>query len=108
MKEENKMSVDDMEKLEEVEIEVSKDAASVNEGICPSCNERMVKYIDNKNLFDGALTFHIIKFKCLKCKKEYLDLEEAEKYDLFLKLEKAGKDKALELFAEKKIKQIYA
>jgi len=108
MKEENKMSVDDMEKLEEVEIEVSKDAASVNEGICPSCNERMVKYIDNKNLFDGALTFHIIKFKCLKCKKEYLDLEEAEKYDLFLKLEKVGKDKALELFAEKKIKRIYA
>ena len=33
----------------------------------------------NKSLFDGSLTFHIIKFKCLKCKKEYLDLEEAQK-----------------------------
>ena len=78
MKEENKMSIDDMEKLEEVDIEVSKDATSVNEGVCPSCNKRMLKYIDNKNLFDGTLTLHIIKFKCLKCKKEFLDLEEAQ------------------------------
>ena len=66
----------------------------------------MVKYIDNKSLFEGAMTFHIIKFKCLNCNKEYLDLDEAQKYDLFLKLEKTGKEKVLALINEKK--KIYA
>ena len=108
MKDENKMSVEDMEDLEEVKLEINKDALVVNEGVCPKCKDKMTKYIDNKSLFDGTLTFHIIKFKCLKCKKEYLDLNEAQKYDLFLKLEKIGKERALALITEKKTKQIYA
>lgn len=108
MKDESKISIEDLEKLEEVKLEIGNDAISANEGICPKCNERMTKYVDNKNLFEGALTFHIIKFKCLKCRKEYLDLEEAQKYDLFLKLEKIGKDKVVDLIAEKKVKRVYA
>ena len=78
----------------------------IHKGICPKCNKNMVKYIDNKSLFEGAMTFHIIKFKCLNCSKEYLDLDEAQKYDLFLKLEKTGKEKVLALINEKK--KIYA
>ena len=100
MKDENKMSMEELEKLEEVKSKIYKHAININEGICPKCNEKMTKYIDNKNLFEGALTFHIIKFKCLKCNKEYLDLDEAEKYDLFIKLEKIGKEKVLALITQ--------
>lgn len=101
MKPENKMSVEELEKFEEVRLETDKEITTINEGICPKCNEKMVKYIENKSLFEGALTFHIIKFKCLKCKKEYLDLNEAQKYDLFLTLEKIGKNKVISLITEK-------
>lgn len=97
MKDESKMSLGELESLEETKLEISKNNFDVNEGICPKCNEKTIKYIDNKDLFEGALTFHIIKFKCLKCNKEYMDLNEAEKYDLFLKLEKIGKEKVLAL-----------
>ena len=100
MKNDSKMSLRELENLEEVKIEINKDKLNINEGICPKCNEKMTKYIDNKNLFEGALTFHIIKFKCLKCNKEYLDLDEAEKYDLFIKLEKIGKEKVLALITQ--------
>ena len=108
MKNKSKLSTKELENFEEAKLEISKDAFNVMEGLCPKCKEKMVKYIDNKSLFEGALTFHIIKFKCLKCKKEYLDLNEAQKYDLFLKLEKVGRERALALISEKKAKQIYA
>ena len=83
------LSEEELEKFEEVkDIKIDKDSFKVNKGICPECNEKMDKVIENLNLFDGALTFHIIKFRCQKCDKEYMDLEEAEKYDLYLSLEK--------------------
>lgn len=97
MKDESKMSLEELESLEETTLETNKEDFDVNEGICPKCNEKMKKYIDNKDLFEGTLTFHIIKFKCLKCNSEYMDLNEAQKYDLFLKLGKIGKEKVLAL-----------
>lgn len=97
MKDENEMSLEELDELEEVKLEIDNDATRVIEGVCPKCKEKMIKYIDNKSLFNGTLTFHFIKFKCTKCNKEYLDLEEAEKYDLFLTLEKIGKEKVLAL-----------
>lgn len=97
MKDESKISLGEFEGLEEVKLDINKDTLNINKGICPKCDKKMEKYIDNKSLFDGTLTFHIIKFKCLKCKKEYLDLDEAQKYDLFLKSEKIGKEKVLAL-----------
>lgn len=97
MKDESKMSMEELRNFEEIDLEINKDALIVNEGVCPKCKEKMIKYIDNKSLFDGTLTFHIIKFKCQKCKKEYLDLNEAQKYGLFLKLGKIGKEKVLAL-----------
>lgn len=108
MKDEQRMSLQELESLEEIHFEIDKNAASVMEGICPSCDQKLIKYVDNKSLFDGLLTFHIIKLKCLKCKKEYLDLEEAKKYDLFLALEKMGKNKIFALLAERKMKPMYA
>ena len=106
MKDENRMSIEELKKLKEFNLEINKNTININKGICPKCSKNMIKYIDNKSLFEGAMTFHIIKFKCLNCNKEYLDLDEAQKYDLFLKLEKTGKEKVLALINEKK--KIYA
>lgn len=91
------MSLEELEDLEEVRFDINKNKLNINKGICPRCNKKMVKYIDNKSLFEGTLTFHIIKFHCEKCNKEYMDLDEAQKYDLFLRLQKIGKEKVLAL-----------
>lgn len=80
---------EELENLEEVKIESDKDAFEVNEGFCKECNERLVKIVENRSILDGAITFHIIKLKCPKCGKEYLDLDQAEKYDFALILERA-------------------
>jgi len=83
------LSAKELDGFQEVEdVEIDEDSFKVSEGICQYCNEKMNKVIENKNMFDGALTFHIIKYRCQKCKKEYMDLEQAEKYDLYLSLEK--------------------
>jgi len=83
---EENMSYEELKKLQEENIEIDEDSFEVNNGVC--CNEKMIKIVDNRNLFEGALTFHIIKLKCSMCGKEYMDLDQAEKYDLLLKLEK--------------------
>lgn len=83
-------------KLKEVEMNISRDAFSVDSSLCPTCGIKMEKIIDNKSLFDGAVTFHIIKFRCEKCKKEYMDLEQAAKYDLFMIMSKNLGNKPLE------------
>jgi RNase P subunit RPR2 len=87
--EEKDLSVEDMKRLEEEKLEINAEAFEVNQGLCKDCNEKLIKVVENKNLLDGAITFHIIKLKCLKCGKEYLDLGQAEKYDFLLALEKA-------------------
>ena len=80
----------------------------INEISCLDCKVRMNKKKEDKSLFNNAITFHFIKLQCPQCKKEYLDLEEAKKYDLFLKLRKMGKEKALMTITEEKAKEIYA
>ena len=85
------LNEEELDKLEEVNIKIDENSFEVSEGICPECNEKMSKYIANFNLFDGALTFHLIKFRCDKCKKEYLDMNEAEKYDFYLLMKKQPK-----------------
>ncbi len=70
-------------------------AFRVDKATCPDCGIKMQKIIENKSLFDGSLTFHIIKLKCEKCKKEYLDLEQGEVYDLFLTMDKRLSKKPL-------------
>ncbi|MBI2076328.1 MAG: hypothetical protein HYT72_03725 [Candidatus Aenigmarchaeota archaeon] len=75
-------------RYQEVKMKFAEKSFRVDKAVCPACGIKMQKVIENKNLFDGSLTFHIIKFRCEKCKKEYLDLEQAEVYDLFLTMEK--------------------
>ena len=103
---EEDLSLEELEKLEEVKIKVDKDSFKVTEGICPKCDSKMIKVIENNSLFDGALTFHIIKFRCGKCKKEYMDLEQAEKYDLFLTLKKISVKKSIDFLSNKLLRKI--
>jgi len=82
-------------KYQEIKTKFTEKAFRVDRAICPNCGIKMQKIIENKSLFDGSLTFHIIKLKCEKCKKEYLDLEQAEVYDLFLMMNKRLSKKPL-------------
>lgn len=90
---EDKMSVEELEKFREEKLEMDSGAFEVNEGVCKDCGGRLIKIVETRSVLDGAITFHIIKLKCLKCGKEYLDLDQAEKYDFLLILEKAIKQK---------------
>lgn len=87
------MNIEELQKFEEANMETDERAFEVNEGICNECGEKLIKIVENRSVLDGAITFHIIKLKCLKCGKEYLDLNQAEKYDFLLSLERAIRQK---------------
>ena len=101
MKDESKMSVEELQNLKEEELEINKESFEVNEGICKDCNIKLIKIVENRSIFGGTISFHIIKLKCPKCGKEYLDLDQAEKYDFLLTLEKASKEKPLDILTKK-------
>lgn len=89
MEETEDLSTNELEKLEEVELEIEPSASEVNEGYCGECNEKLIRTVENISLLDGAISFHIIKLKCPKCGKVYLDLDQAKKHDFLLALKKA-------------------
>ena len=89
MEEGEDMTIDELEKLETIETEIDGNAFEVNEGICKDCGGKLIKIVENRSILDGAISFHIIKLRCPNCGKEYLDLDQAEKYDFALILEKA-------------------
>jgi hypothetical protein len=102
MKDEKDMTVDELDKLEEADVQFEPSSRQANEGTCGDCGEKLVKIVEDRSLLDGAITFHIVKLKCEKCGKEYLDLEQADKYDFLLSLEKAVKgSKGLKVLAER-------
>jgi len=82
--------------MQEVEMKLDEKAFRVDKSVCPNCGLKMRKIIENKSLFEGSLTFHIIKFHCEKCDRQYLDLEQAQVYDLFLIFSKKFAGKPLE------------
>ena len=87
---EENMTIEELEKFKEEKLEIDESAFEVNEGICKECSKRMTKVVENRSILDGAITFHIIKLRCQKCGREFLDLDQAEKYDFALTLEKAS------------------
>ena len=105
MEEGKDMSFEKLSGLEEAELEFDSRAFEVTEGICKDCGEKLTKVVENKNILDGAITFHIIKLRCLRCGKEYLDLDQAEKYDFLLALSNAIKNKKALDFLAKKIEE---
>lgn len=84
------MTLEELESLEEVNIGFDKNAGHIEEGECPYCHDKFVKTVENRNV-RNLFTLHFTKLKCLRCGEEYLDLDNAEKYDLLLMLEKAFK-----------------
>ncbi len=90
-------------KLKEEKLEIEEDTFEVNDGICKDCNEKLIKIVENRSILDGTITFHIIKLKCPKCGREYLDLDQAEKYDFALLLEEAAKQ-PLSILSKKMMK----
>src|SRR3989344_6344185 len=102
MEEGENIGYEELENLKEESLELGENVFEVNEGNCSNCDEKLVKVVENKSLLNGMLTFHIIKLRCLNCGKEYLDLEQAEKYDFFLLLERELKKKyALQTLSRK-------
>lgn len=102
MEEYEDLSEEELNEFEEANIDVDENASEVNEGLCDDCNEALMKIVENKNVLDGSITFHIIKLKCPNCGKTYLDLNQAEKYNFLLALEKAMKQKqSLESLSKK-------
>lgn len=86
-------------------MKVSEKSFRVDRAICPHCGVKTHKVIENKSLFDGSLTFHIIKLRCGKCNREYLDLEQAQVYDLFLVFNKL-KERSLHNVVERVSHQV--
>ncbi|MAG02210.1 hypothetical protein CMI42_02640 [Candidatus Pacearchaeota archaeon] len=84
------MTLEELENLEEVNFEIDKSAFEVNGGVCRNCNGRLLKMVENRDI-GNWVTLHFKKLKCNECSKEYLDLNNAEEYDLLLNLEKAFK-----------------
>lgn len=101
MKNKKNMSIEELKKFDEVNLDINEDIFEVNDGFCKDCNGKLIKIVENKSIFDGALTFHIIKLKCENCGKEYLDLNQAEKYDLLLTFEKISKQQSIRMLSKK-------
>ena len=102
MEEGEYLSASEIGLLEQAEIDLESGASEVNEGYCKECNGKLIKVVENRNFLEGSISFHIIKLKCDSCGKEYLDLNQADKYDFLLTLERAIKNKiALKVLAKK-------
>lgn len=101
MKTEQIMSEEELKQLPEESITIENHAFTVKGGICKDCSIKLMKVIENRSVLEGAVTFHITKLKCPTCGKVYLDLDQAERYDFLLMLEKAAKEKPLALLAKK-------
>ena len=102
MEEKEDLDLGELENLEEESLELDESAFEVNGGVCKDCGEKLEKIVENKSLLNGMMTFNIIKLRCPNCGKEYLDLEQAEKYDFFLLLERELKKKyALQTLSRK-------
>ena len=95
------MMLEELKKFPEELVVIEKRAFTVNNGMCKDCNAKLVKVIEDRRVLEGAATFHITKLKCPNCRKVYLDLDNAEKYDFLLMLEKAAKEKPLALLGKK-------
>lgn len=102
MEEEENLSFDEIDRMEESNLSFDSGAVEVSKGFCNECNGKLVNVVENRDFLDGSISFHIIKLRCDSCGKEYLDLSQADKYDFILTLERAIKNKvSLNVLAKK-------
>ena len=74
---------------EEADFEIDKDAFKAKALHCDNCNKNMDKVSLDVDIPDTSLTIHLEVFRCKKCRREYLNGEQAEKLDRALSISKA-------------------
>ena len=84
---EEELSEKDFE--EEIKVQISKGAFKSNELHCDNCNKKMDKIFIDTEIPNTSLTIHLEAFRCEKCKKEYLNGDQADKLDRALAISKA-------------------
>ena len=77
---------------EEVKFEIDKDA--FKGGVPFKCHGKNTILI-NKKISHGGMDFAYNVWQCKKCKKEYLDFEQAKRYEKFLIMKKLLEDKLI-------------
>ncbi|HLC57500.1 MAG TPA: hypothetical protein VJH95_02930 [Candidatus Nanoarchaeia archaeon] len=75
-----------IEKLEPAEFKFDKNAFKSEHLTCDDCNAEMKKTEIEMGMPDKSLVARLSAFQCPKCKKEYLNFEEAKKLDKALML----------------------
>ena len=71
----------DIEKLKDAKFTFDKEAFRAKSMHCDNCNEEMKLSKVEMKLPDSFLRVMLNVFRCAKCKKEYLNFEEARKLD---------------------------
>lgn len=71
----------DIDKLEEVKVTFDKEAFRAKSMHCDACNRIMKQIRIDMGMPDSFLSVRLNAFRCTKCKKEYLNFEEARKLD---------------------------
>lgn len=84
---EDELKTEDFE--EEVNFEIDKKAFEAKELYCENCDNKMNKVSVEIDIPETYLTAHLDAFRCNKCKKEFLNGEQASKLDRALAVSKA-------------------
>ena len=71
----------DIEKLKDAKFTFNKEAFRAKLLHCDNCNKEMKQARIEMKLPDSFLSVRLDVFRCAKCKKEYLNFEEAKKLD---------------------------
>lgn len=85
---ESEMENMDIEELEEVDFTFDKDAFKAKEFHCDRCNKKMDLVNTEMDIPNSPIKVKLKVFRCGKCKKEYLNFEEADKLGKALQISK--------------------
>lgn len=71
----------DIERLEDVNFTLDKEAFKAKILYCSECNQNTKLIRTEISLPDSSISIKLDVFRCVKCNKEYLNFEEAKKLD---------------------------
>ncbi len=94
---ESEMENLDIEGLEEVRFTFDKDAFKAKEFHCDTCEKKMDLVSTEMDIPNSPIKVKLKVFKCDKCKKEYLNFEEADKLGKALQVSKFMEDSAYKI-----------
>lgn len=94
---ESEMENIDIESLEEAHFTFDKDAFKAKEMHCDLCKKKMNLVNTEIDIPNSHLSVKLKAFKCEKCKKEYLNFEEADKLGKALQVSRLIGDKSYKI-----------